>query len=91
MRLADYIRANDPQLAGNATLVIRTQSYPNSQAINGSDLYTDRGEYFYAPSERGLPRRSPPTTTWGTVCSHVRWQQLSRVLSREFVGSGSAG
>jgi len=35
--------------------VIRTTAYPNSQPLSGADLYTDGGEYFYAPSESGLP------------------------------------
>lgn len=55
VRLADYIVANDRQPAGNATLVIRTQSYPNAPAYTGVDLYTDSGEYFWAPNESGLP------------------------------------
>jgi hypothetical protein len=55
MRLADYITANDSPPPGNATLVIRTQNYPNQASIPGADLYTDSGEYFYAPTESGLP------------------------------------
>jgi len=54
-QLADYIQANTPQPTGDATLVLRTQSYPNSPSISGADLYTDSGEYFYAPTESGLP------------------------------------
>jgi hypothetical protein len=56
MRLADYIQANAtaPQ-PGDATLVLRTQSYPNGTSTTGADLYADNGEYFYAMTESGLP------------------------------------
>jgi hypothetical protein len=55
MRLSAFITANDPQPSGDATLVLRNQAYPTQPAISGADLYTDSGEYFYSPSESGLP------------------------------------
>ena len=54
MHLAADITA-DPTPPGDATLVLRTQSYPDSPSITGADLYTDSGEYFYATTESGLP------------------------------------
>jgi hypothetical protein len=54
MHLAADITA-DPVPPGNATLVLRTQSYPDSSSMTGADLYTDGGEYFYATTESGLP------------------------------------
>jgi hypothetical protein len=53
-QLASYILAGGKP-AGDATLVIREQSYPGRAAIGGADLYTDSGEYFFAPSVSGLP------------------------------------
>jgi hypothetical protein len=53
--LAAYITANATHQTGDATLVIRTQSYPGRASIGGADLYTDSGEYFYAQTESGLP------------------------------------
>jgi hypothetical protein len=55
-RLASYILASG-QPSGDATLVIRNQSYPNQPTISGADLYTDSGEYFYAHSASGLPEQ----------------------------------
>lgn len=55
-QLAGYILA-DGQPSGDATLVIRNQSYPNQPAISGADLYTDSGEYFFAHSASGLPEQ----------------------------------
>jgi hypothetical protein len=54
MHLAADITA-DPTPPGNATLVLRTQSYPDGTSMTGADLYTDSGEYFYATTESGLP------------------------------------
>jgi hypothetical protein len=54
MYLATNITA-DPAPPGNATLVLRTESYPDSPSMTGADLYTDGGEYFYATTESGLP------------------------------------
>jgi hypothetical protein len=54
MHLAADITA-DPTPPGNATLVLRTSSYPDSPSMTGADLYTDSGEYFYATTESGLP------------------------------------
>jgi hypothetical protein len=53
-QLASYILAGGKP-AGDATLVIREQSYPGRPTIGGADLYTDRGEYFFAHSVSGLP------------------------------------
>jgi hypothetical protein len=54
MHLAADITA-DPTPPGDATLVLRTESYPDSPSMTGADLYTDSGEYFYATTENGLP------------------------------------
>jgi hypothetical protein len=54
IQLAADITA-DPTPPGNATLVLRTNSYPDRQSMTGADLYTDSGEYFYATTESGLP------------------------------------
>jgi hypothetical protein len=55
IELAAYISVNATHQAGDATLVARTQSYPSQRSIQGFDLYTDSGEYFYAETESGLP------------------------------------
>lgn len=55
VRLVAYLKANETPEPGDATLVLRTQSYPDRPSITGADLYTDSGEYFYAPTESGLP------------------------------------
>jgi hypothetical protein len=56
MRLASYILAGGKP-SGDATLVIRNQSYPSQPAISGADLYADNGEYFFAHSASGLPEQ----------------------------------
>jgi hypothetical protein len=40
---------------GDATLVLRTQNYPNSPSVTGADLYADNGDYYYATTLAGLP------------------------------------
>ena len=57
VRLADYLASNDTPTTGDATLVLRTQSYPDHTSYTGADLYTDSGEYFYAETESGLPEQ----------------------------------
>lgn len=52
-RLADAVLAS-PAPAGDATLVIRSQVENGGPPILGADLYTDSGEYFYAPTQAGL-------------------------------------
>ncbi|MCU4187179.1 hypothetical protein K6U06_22645 [Acidiferrimicrobium sp. IK] len=54
-QLASYITANPAQQPGDATLVQRTQSYPGRAPMQGFDLYTDSGKYFYSETESGLP------------------------------------
>jgi hypothetical protein len=46
---------SDPAPVGDATLVLRTQTYPNSPTITGADLYADNGDYYYATTLSGLP------------------------------------
>jgi hypothetical protein len=54
--LATHIKANAATpLRGDATLVLRTQSYPDGTSSSEADLYTDDGEYFSTPTESGLP------------------------------------
>ena len=55
-RLASYILASGKP-SGDATLVIRNQSYPSQPTISGADLYADNGEYFFAHSASGLPEQ----------------------------------
>ena len=54
--LAAHIKAHAvTPLPGDATLVLRTQSYPNGTSNSEADLYADNGEYFSTPTESGLP------------------------------------
>jgi len=54
--LAAHIQADTATpLPGDATLVLRTQSYPDGTSSSEADLYADNGEYFSTPSEQGLP------------------------------------
>lgn len=53
-RLAITLAA-DAHPIGDATLVLRTQNYPNAAPISGADLYADNGDYYYAPTVAGLP------------------------------------
>jgi hypothetical protein len=55
--LATHIKANatTTPLPGDATLVLRTQSYPDGTSNSEADLYADNGEYFSTPTEGGLP------------------------------------
>jgi hypothetical protein len=50
---AQVIKSAAP--AGDATLIVRTQSYPDRPSNTGYDLYLDGGTYFYADTEVGLP------------------------------------
>jgi len=54
-RLAGYIKAHTGRPPGNATLVIRTQSYATGQPVRVVDLYADSGAYYFASTESGLP------------------------------------
>jgi hypothetical protein len=53
-RLASAVLAS-PAPAGNATLVIRSEVSNGGATIVGADLFTDSGDYYYAPTESGLP------------------------------------
>lgn len=54
--LAAHIKADAATpLPGDATLVLRTQSYPDGTSNSEADLYADNGEYFSTPTESGLP------------------------------------
>jgi hypothetical protein len=55
VHLADKLTTNATPLAGNATLVIRSTRYPDGTGMNGADLYTDGGAYYYADAKSGLP------------------------------------
>ena len=59
---------------GDATLVIRRQTYPNSPEIDGADLYADNGDYYYATTLAGLPAiiKSGETVNDGSTDSEVR-------------------
>ena len=55
VRLADELKSNTTPAVGDATLVIRRTSYPAGGDVSVADLYTDRGAYYFAPTESGLP------------------------------------
>ena len=59
---------------GDATLVIRRQTYPNSPEIDGADLYADNGDYYYATTLAGLPAviKSGETVNDGSTDSEIR-------------------
>jgi hypothetical protein len=44
-----------PQPVGNATLVERVTVTPGYPTVSGWDLYTDNSQYFFSPTEAGLP------------------------------------
>jgi hypothetical protein len=53
VRVADHVRAQ-AQPSGDATLVMRSTSYPGKPTITVADLYTDSGQYFFAQARDGL-------------------------------------
>ena len=57
-RLANHLHARARAAApptGDATLIIRHQSYPDRGSIDGADLYADDGTYYYSETPAGLP------------------------------------
>jgi hypothetical protein len=52
-RLASHLLAQGHP-SGDATLVIRKQSYPHDPTVTVADLYSDSGEYFFAHTVSGL-------------------------------------
>jgi hypothetical protein len=66
--------ASDAAPIGDATLVLRTQSYPNSPAMTGADLYADNGDYYYATALSGLPAaiKANETVNSGSSDQEVR-------------------
>jgi len=78
-QLASYILAAG-RPSGDATLVIRNQSYPTGPTISVADLYTDSGEYFFAHTVGGLP---------GQIASHHN--QGDGLFAREIAAAVSAG
>ncbi|MBE2316346.1 hypothetical protein DVA67_010190 [Solirubrobacter sp. CPCC 204708] len=46
--------AQEPEPQGDATLVIRSQQYPDDKAILGHDLYLDDGRYYYGATREEL-------------------------------------
>jgi len=54
VKLVAYLAAQ-PAPAGDATLVERETGAPGQSSINVWDLYADNGEYFFSPTEAGLP------------------------------------
>jgi hypothetical protein len=54
--LADRISAGAHKQPGDATLIFRSTTSTDGQASgSGFDLYTDKGPYYWAPAESGLP------------------------------------
>lgn len=66
--------ADDPVPTGNATLVLRRQTYPNSPEIDGADPYADNGNYYYSPTLACLPAviQQNETVTIGSADSEQR-------------------
>jgi hypothetical protein len=58
VRLSDRLHAKAAQapapVTGDATLIIRHQRYPDGEPVEGADLFTDDGTYYYAPTRAGL-------------------------------------
>lgn len=54
-RLASKVRAL-PTPAGDATLIVRTHSFPDRQGFTGFDLYADDATYFYGATREELRR-----------------------------------
>jgi hypothetical protein len=54
IRLADYVSASTPP-SGNAALVARTTTSSDGSTVTVYDLYADNGQYFFSPTESGLP------------------------------------
>lgn len=61
--------AADTAPIGDATLVLRTQTYPSGSPITGADLYADNGNYYYATSLSGLPAAIAANETVNTDAS----------------------
>jgi hypothetical protein len=58
VRLSDHLHARaatTAPLAGDATLIVRHQRYPDRGPVDGAHLYTDAGTYYYADTAAGLP------------------------------------
>ncbi len=53
MRLSNAIQ-QEPEPAGDATLVLRTHEFPDDKGFTGADLYLDSGRYFYAQTRKEL-------------------------------------
>ncbi|RKQ86574.1 hypothetical protein C8N24_4587 [Solirubrobacter pauli] len=53
VRLSQEI-AQEPDPKGDATLVIRTQRYPDDDPVPGYDLYLDDGRYYYGSTKEEL-------------------------------------
>ena len=53
VRLSNHVRDNAPP-PGDATLIVRTQHYPDGTSYTGDDLYTDDGRYFFSETRTGL-------------------------------------
>jgi hypothetical protein len=66
--------ADASALIGDATLVLRTQKYPDGSSITGADLYADNGNYYYSPAFSGLASaiRSGETVNTGASDAEVR-------------------
>src|SRR5579875_217276 len=56
IQLADYVRKSAAP-AGNATLVARTTDLGGGRSVTVYDLYADNGQYFFSPTESGLPEQ----------------------------------
>jgi hypothetical protein len=53
--LADHISASAHKQPGDATLILRSTTLTGQAPGSGFDLYTDKGPYYWAPAESGLP------------------------------------
>jgi hypothetical protein len=77
-----------PAPVGDATLVLRTQSYPDGSSVTGADLYADDGNYYYATTLSGLPTVIKANET---VNSGVSDQEARDIAAAKAALSGPIG
>ncbi len=54
VKLADQVGQTAP-LPGDATLIERHHVFADGKTMDGADLYSDNGTYYYAQTAKGLP------------------------------------
>jgi hypothetical protein len=78
-----------PPPVGDATLVVRRQTYPSSAEIDGADLYADNGNYYYSPTVAGLPAliKTGETVDDGSQDAEVRDMAAARAALTGPIGA----